>query len=495
MAGIGFRLRDLSRRGTVSSILAAAGHAALIAAGPWIFTIASLALITLATDRVAGLAALADFRAIVIYAFATSLVFSAPITIVATRLVGDALWLRRPQDVPGLFVAATALAMPPVAAAVAAEIAYFRPPAAIAVVLMAASLVVSMIWVAVAFSGAVRDFRGITLSFVAGLGLAVALCVGAAVLDAGAAGIAVGFIAGLTITAMGLASRVLATFPQALSGGIFGPVAEVLRGMGTYWTLALGAILGAAGVWIDKWVFWFSSAGESVSSGLLHAPIYDSTMFIASLSLIPALAAFVMRLETGFFERYQQYYATISAHGTLAQIEGARQRIASYTLDNMVLITIVQAGLAAILVLMAPILIDALSLQFRQIAILRFGALGAMFQFVFIAATALLLFFDRRRLFLLTQVLYLVLNASLAIVSLRLGEDFYGVGYFVAAVASALVAFWVAGSTIERLNFLTFIGNNPTIITSAGRPNPLLGYADAVGRWFARRFNRGSPPR
>ncbi len=33
---------------------------------------------------------------IVIYAFAMSLVFSAPVTMVATRLVGDALWLQNP---------------------------------------------------------------------------------------------------------------------------------------------------------------------------------------------------------------------------------------------------------------------------------------------------------------------------------------------------------------------------------------------------------------
>ena len=366
-----------------------------------------------------------------------------------------------------------------------------QEPAAIAAMLMAASLVVTMIWVAVAFTGAVRDFRGITASFAAGLGLALVAAVAAAVSGAGAAGITAGFLAGLTITLAGLASRVLASFPQPVTG-LFGKVGAIGRGLVTYWSLALGGLLGAAGVWIDKWVFWFSAAGETVGSGLAHAPVYDSTMFIASLSLIPALAAFVMRLETGFFERYQQYYATISEHGTLDQIEAARRRLAAYTLDNLVLVTLVQAGLAAILVLTAPIIIDALGLQFRQIAILRYGALGALFQFVFIAATAMLLFFDRRFLFVATQAGSLALAGVLTAASLAAGEDYYGVGYFVAALVSALIAFAAAAVTLERLNFLTFIGNNPTITGASGSVNPLVRFAERLGRRIAARRRRVS---
>ena len=92
MAGIGFQLRRLARQETISSVLAAAGHAAVIAAGPWLFTIFALASIGFIADQITGREILSNFRAIIIYAFATSLVMAAPVTIVATRLVGDALW-------------------------------------------------------------------------------------------------------------------------------------------------------------------------------------------------------------------------------------------------------------------------------------------------------------------------------------------------------------------------------------------------------------------
>ncbi len=462
MAGIGFQLRKLSNQDTLSSVVAAAGHAAVIAAGPWLFTILSLAAITLTTDRLVGLDTLASFRLVIIYMFATSLVLTAPITIAATRLVADALWLRQPERVSSLLVGAMSLSLFATAAGAGVLIAVFGPPAPIALVLAAGSMLVGLIWVVLSFCGAVRDYRGVTLAFLVGLIVSVVASISAAILGLGAAGIAWGFVIGLTVTFFGLAWRVIATFPHPVTDPLQG-VRDVLAGLDTYWRLALGALAGTLAVWIDKWIFWFSSEGERLGIGLYHAPLYDSAMFIASLGIIPALSAFVLRLETAFFERYQQYFATIASHGTYAQIDRARERMHTYTLDNLTLIAVVQAGICAILVLTAPMIVDALGLQFRQVSILRYGAMGAVFQFVFIACSAMLLFFDRRRMYLAMQLAYLLLMASLTLISLRLGPEFYGVGYFLACLFAGFMTYVIAERTFANLNFLTFIGNNPSI--------------------------------
>lgn len=483
MAGIGFALRRLARQETISSMVAAAGHAAVIAAGPWLFTIFTLAAIGFIADQITGRDVLANFRAIVIYAFATSLVMAAPITIVATRLVGDALWLKRPQDVRGLLLASYVATIVPILVGVSAEVLLLRVEIGAAVALAGASLLVALIWVALAFCGAVRDYRAVTLSFVGGLATALVLTIAVAVAGLEANAMAWAFTAGLTVTFFGLTSRVFATFPQS-PGSLRASLEKIDDGSRRYLRLMLGSFLGNAGVWVDKVVFWLSSEGSRLDNGLLHAPAYDSTMFIASLVIVPSLSSFVLSLETGFFDRYQQYFATIANHGTLAQIEQARQRLQRYTMEHLALITVSLAGLAAIVILTAPIIIDALGLQFRQIAILRYGALGAVFQFVFIATSSVLLFFDRRRRYLILQSLFLFLNASLAWVSLRLGEDFYGIGYFAACLISAAVAYRMADKTFDRLNFLTFLGNNPSIVGTAGARTPWLD------RIFAR--NRSS---
>jgi polysaccharide biosynthesis protein PelG len=468
MAGIGFQLRRLAREDTISSIVASAGHAAMIAAGPWLFTIVAISGITIATDQVVGIEALATFRAIVIYAFAISLVFAAPVTMVATRLVGDALWLKQPGRVRALLLVSIWVVMVPAIVGLTLVQLIFRLPFLDALVLGAMTLAVCGIWVAIAFCGAIRDYRGVTISFIVGLTIALVGCVGVALLGGRTIAMGFAFTAGLTAIFIGLVSRVYATFPHAVANPL-ASLTTLMNGLRRYWALSLGAFLGTAGIWIDKVAFWFSPVGEQVSNGLRHAPLYDSTMFISSLVLVPALSSFVVKLETGFFERYQQFFATIASHGTLSQIEESRQRLARYTMDSLTLITVSLAGLAAIVLLTAPIIVEAVGLQFRQIAILRYGALGTVFQFVYIAATSMLLFFDRRFLYLAIQIGYFGCSLGFAVVSIILGQDFYGVGFFAASLLAAAVAFYAADRTFQQLNFLTFIGNNPSVRGASGQ--------------------------
>jgi uncharacterized membrane protein len=79
----------------------------------------------------------------------------------------------------------------------------------------------------------------------------------------------------------------------------------------------------------------------------------------------------------------------------------------------------------------------------------------------------MLVFFDRRRLFLVLSAGFLVLNAVLTLVSIRLGEDYFGVGYFLATLVTSFLAYHLAVRTFEDLNYLTFIGNNPSIRDAA----------------------------
>ena len=466
MAGIGFELRKLAERDTLSTVLVAGGHAAVIAAGPWLFTILALAAIGITTERLVGLDRLAEFRVVIIYAFALSLVLAAPVTMVATRLVADALWLRRPEEVRPLLLASLTIALCSVGAGSVLLSACFLPPATVVAPLVAGSMLVGLIWVVLAFCGAVRDYNAVTAAFLIGLFVSMAASIVAAIVGGGPMTMVWGFLAGLAVTFFGLLGRVLATFPQSVADPFSG-FAGLRAGFGAYWRLALGALAGTAGVWIDKWLLWFSDWGEVLRVGLRHAPLYDSAMFIASLGIIPALAAFVLRLETDFFARYQRYYATIGGHGTYGQIEDARRHMHEHTLENLALITVGQVGLSAVLILLAPVLIEALGLQFRQVSILRYGALGAVFQFIFIACSAMLLFFDRRRTYLRVQVLFLLLMASCTGLALAGGEEYHGVGYFVACLTAAFIAYRLPHRTFKDLNYLTFIGNNPSVVAAS----------------------------
>ena len=78
----------------------------------------------------------------------------------------------------------------------------------------------------------------------------------------------------------------------------------------------------------------------------------------------------------------------------------------------------------------------------------------------------MIVFFDRRRIYLSLQGLFFVLNLTLSAVTVRLGEDYYGVGYFAASFIASLVALVIAERTFANLNYLTFIGNNASIVVA-----------------------------
>lgn len=51
-----------------------------------------------------------------------------------------------------------------------------------------------------------------------------------------------------------------------------------------------------------------------------HFP-YDSAMFFAYITIVPALALFLVRVETEFYTEYKAYFGGILAKDPLAKIE------------------------------------------------------------------------------------------------------------------------------------------------------------------------------
>lgn len=457
MAGIGFELNKLSLKEGVFAPFTALGHGAVIAAGPWIFTILAIGTISLTSVKHLGPNALAEFRVIIIYAFALSLLLTSPVVIIATRMVSDAIYTRKFHAVSAIFFAACALA---------AMVSLFFTLVLYGLVLSlplpalvagtATCLIVSMIWVAHAFCSAVRDFSGVTLGFVSGLFVALAGASIASINQWGAIGLIWTFNIGLMVIFASLASRVLLTFPNAV-GSPRKALALFAYASSHYWLMGLASLVSVTAIWIDKWIMWVGPIGERLPIGLLHAPLYDSAMFVAYLVIIPSLSLFIVDLETTFFIRYQRYFSDIQEHATLQQIRDNADSLKQEVARSLRRIFIVQASLCAILILISPLIIEAMNMQYRQIAIFRFGVLGALFQFIFMAASSLLLFFNRTSRFLALQTLFLVLNAILTYASVVLGEAYYGYGYMISCLVSAVASILALEKSLVELNFTTFV--------------------------------------
>jgi uncharacterized membrane protein len=455
MAGIGFALRKLTRRDDLLGIAQGYGHSAVTAAGPWLLTIISVSSIVLLGSRSVSVDDLNTFRLIVIYNFAFSLVFSGPVVMVATRFLADSIYAKDVSMAPGLLIGALSLVF--ALQAIPAAVLYFfyaDLPMGTRMIAAANFFIVAGIWLVSVFLTALKDYNGITLTFAMGMGLGLA---GAALLapSLGITGMLLGFTAGLALILFMIVARVLAEYRYpALRPFMF------LHYFRKYWELAASGLVYNVGIWVDKWIMWSAPEAVTLKSNLISYPNYDSAMFLAYLTIVPSMAAFILAVETDFFETYLRFYRDIQRHATFATIEENHRKLVESILRGARNFLILQSSVCLSAILLAPNILSALNIDFAQLGMFRIGTLGALFHVMFLGASIIISYFDKRLSMLKLQVLFLVCNGVLTWVFLQLGFPFYGYGYFCSAAVAFLASFLVIARFVGDLPYHTFVVDN-----------------------------------
>ena len=106
MAGIGFVLRKLANRDDLAGIFQGYLYAAIISSGPWLFTIICIGALVTIGSQFLYQAELINFRIIIIYNFAFSLVLSAPVFMIATRYLADLIYAEQVERATGMYLGA-----------------------------------------------------------------------------------------------------------------------------------------------------------------------------------------------------------------------------------------------------------------------------------------------------------------------------------------------------------------------------------------------------
>ncbi len=458
MAGIGFELRKLTRRDNLLGILQGMAHSALASTGPWLFTILSLGGIVMIGSSFVSREESFTFQLIVIYNFAFSLVMSAPVVMLTTRLLADAIFEKKVEDAPSFFLTSLAyLFILQIFIAGPFYLLYVNLPTGARLASLANFFLVTSIWVASVFLTALKDYRSVTSSFAIGVGAALGGCVWLAP-KYSVTGMLIGFNVGLAFIFFSLAARVFTEYPY--------PMMRIFRlkvQAGKYWEIALGGLVYNLAIWIDKWIMWFAPERKILSSGMVSYPEYDCGMFLAYLTIVPAMAIFVFSVETDFFEKYLQFYRQIQRHATFQDIQKCHGDIIRSLLLSFRNLMIFQGSICLVTILLAPAVFDALGIAFNQIGIFRFGVLGALFHVMFLFMTIILSYFDLRRISLLLQLTFLAANAAFTLVSLKLGFAWYGHGYLIATVITFALTLFITAHIISQLPYQAFICTNRSV--------------------------------
>lgn len=457
MAGIGFELRRMvhGRFGLLSKSYAYA-CAGLISSGPWILTVLTLLLLNVAGDGVLGVEDSRNFRALVTNAFALSLLTTGVVQMPLTRYLSDLLYAGRHGEVLPTFSTAVALT-----GAVQGGTGFLLCRAGgfdgrLTLAWTALYVVVSLIWLAVAWLTVVRQYGPILLAFVGGM-LASFVSIYALGPGNGLGGAVAAYCAGQALTLAMLARLILRGTAAAQARSF-----ALLAALRQYPRLIVVGFAYSAAIWIDKVVFWYSDGLGSHPFIRFH-PLYDTCCFLAYLSVVPALAINLVHFETGFYQHYRGYYAAITQGLPLREVVWRRKEMTENLWEGAARIVRLQGAVTLAAILFAPQILAAVEMPAGAVHVFRVACLGAFFHVAFLITTLLLLYFDLQRQAMSSTLLFLALNGVLSWISVQIGFVAYGSGYTLAALIALVVALAQLTRQLGALEFETFA-------THAGKP-------------------------
>jgi polysaccharide biosynthesis protein PelG len=454
MAGIGFELRKLMRRDTLTGVARAYFYAGIISSGPMILSCFGILIIgTLSFAVVMPSVLITQFQVSVTYMIACSLIVTGPLQLSFTRFVSDRLYEKRDDLVLPNYRAVQLVCtiVSGVLGTLAMSIGFGQTPLAYRLLMIGGFVIVSNIWIAVIFLSSVKQYRQILLSFAVGYTAVVGLAL--ALNHHGLAGLLGGFVAGHAILFLCLSTIVHRQYPcsRYISFEMFD------RRYG-YPSLAWVGLMFNLGVWIDKFIFWFSDVTGTRVVGWFHASvIYDIPVFLAYVCVMPAMAVFLVRIEADFAGYYDAFYDAVRTGATLQRINTMRDMMVRSVRAGLAEIVKVQIVMVLLMLAFGDALLGALRISSLYLPLLLVDVIAASLQVLFLGLLNVMFYLDARRDVLKLTALFVVLNALFTVLSIRLGPGAYGYGFALALLLVTIAAVRTLDAKFAALQYETYM--------------------------------------
>jgi polysaccharide biosynthesis protein PelG len=458
MTSINITIEAMTRRGTLSGVLGAYSYAALLVAGPWIFTVLSFFCISAVTCD-GSCIDLTIFRSIVIYNSMYALIVTSPLAFLSGRYVSEQLHSGCDDGVSyALVLTLVSFGLVTFGTVVPFYTYATTLDAVEKVASIQNTIMIGCSWLLIPFLGALRAYNAVLVAFGAG---AVSMIVLASVIrDPQVASLLLAVNVSFAITNLILLATLVRRFGTRV---VVDP--DLTKKLGANWELLAAGAAYALGLWIDKIIMWrsASSGGLLVAGALQTMPSYDTAMFWAQLSSIPVIAVFFVHIETRFSTLVHTYHARMQKGASLRELGEIVRKIGNHVLSSMFGLFAALTVVAGITITVSLAFMTELGLRPEYMGILRASLCAMAFYTAAMFCFTLLLHLDLRRAALQIVVTFLVLNGVLTVALLPFGPDFYGYGNMTAAAVSLLVGFRLVVRELPWLHYHAFITNNPSL--------------------------------
>lgn len=458
MSIIHTRIEWMTRHRALSLIIAAYVYAALVVAGPWIFTMLGIVGLGFAgcSD---GCDQLALFRSVVIYNSMFSFLVTTPLAFLAGRYVADQLYSGRSGCVFGTFVTMTSTFCI-IALAIAVPFyvvgTSFDGPMKFASIQNA--FLIGLSWLLIPFLAVAEAHVALLIAF--GVNALMLAALGFWLSSPSALVLLTSFNASFALTDVLLLAALVRRFGTRIEFD-----GSLLAFLPRRWELPAAGLAYAGGIWADKVIMWYGAPSDTLElAGVLRTmPSYDTAMFWAQVASIPAMAIAFVHIEPQLLRLFRRFYGQLDRQASLRELSLAMQELRSCVISSVVTLFVALAILATMTILLSFVFMTELGLRPAYMSILRMALWAMAFHATSMLCFTFLLYFDLRRPALLVVTAYAALNVSLTLAFLPLGQSFYGCGTMIAAAATLVLAFALLLHELPWLHYHAFVTNNTSL--------------------------------
>ncbi len=273
-------------------------------------------------------------------------------------------------------------------------------------------------------------------------------------------------------------TRVLLTIFPVGKGSIF----AFVEWIGKYPDLVFTGFFSMAGAFVHIIVMWFSPLSEVVAGQFRHAPLHDSAAFFAYLVAVPTSINFVISVEVNFYQKYKEYFSTITTGGTLAEIRLARDNMKSMLSQEIFNLTQIQVFVMVLFTVLMRYVLESLSFTRDMIGMFQIMSIGYSAYAIGNCMLLLQLYFNDRAGALMTCLLYFTLNLAGTLFIRNLDSLYYGLGMTAAGFAMYAFGLFRLLHYVRSIDYHVYCGQPVLAVQKAGPLGQACRKAEYPGR-------------
>lgn len=447
MAGIGFELKKLFQKKGVLNTTKAYGYAAVICAGPMLLgVLLLLGMMVLCNIFNVNTHTRELLICMITYTLLASVTVTSFFSMVVTRYVADMLFEENNHAVLPCFWGSTVIMM------VIGSILY-----GLFLIFSGATLIQGLlcfvlfneliiVWNAMSFLTAIKDYKGIFLSFLTSVIVsillgALLLWLGFAVIESLLFSVSVGY--GIML----LWNIVLLHryFPHTHLGAF-----TFLKWIDLFLPLALSGLFMNIGMFSHLVIMWCSDIKVHVHGLFYGAPWHDVPALLAFMTALVTTVNFVVSVEVNFYPKYRNHYSLYNDKGTIKDILQSEKEMLDTLKTEIFYTSLKQLLFTAACIALGGYLLDMLPLGFNEIMRGYFRTLCVAYGLYAVGnmLMLILLYFTDYKGACITTAIFAVLTVIFTVISLFFPYVYYGFGFLLSAMVFVVV-------TALRLDYFT----------------------------------------